>query len=379
MHYPPPTGQVLTVDQARELDDTFLASDPFQYFTSRIASLLAWHESAPTADAPLPEAEPGSIRAEFNAYLQRPAVDGAFKVLDVHAQVAADALAVRHHAAEALLRLACARLAPSPPAGAPCLWAEIASGPTQIADVIERLNTSSEEPDPGEKLLRALVEPGALQTARSSPEIVDACNVFLDWIGYAAALLSPAEIDLQAGHNKVKHGLAVRARSDLRVTFLTTPPNEDGTVPVSAFTGPDAIDIFDQPVLELLARGPKVDGHRQGLEITQLRLKPSALLADAYMLAMAHRALFHVAAVEHFAGREDLREHQVPPRFPGYPVGGPRPKNIDAKSPLGMRFPLTTPPGGGPVMREAGIGFRSRFQIIDVDYANRSSGRVVDG
>jgi hypothetical protein len=36
-----------------------------------------------------------------------------FKDLDVHAQVAADALAVRHHAAEALLRLACARLAPS--------------------------------------------------------------------------------------------------------------------------------------------------------------------------------------------------------------------------------------------------------------------------
>ncbi len=39
--YPPPDGQDLTEEQALELDDTFLASDPFQYFTSRIASLLS--------------------------------------------------------------------------------------------------------------------------------------------------------------------------------------------------------------------------------------------------------------------------------------------------------------------------------------------------
>ncbi|UUZ58716.1 hypothetical protein [Nocardioides sp. B-3] len=206
----------------------------------------------------------------------------------------------------------------SPPhrAGAPCLWAEIASGATQIAEVIDRLNANAQEADPGERMLLALVEPGAIEVARRSPEIVDACNVYVDWLGYAAGLLSPAEIDLQAGHNKAKHGLAVRARSDMRVAFVTTPPNEDGNLPLSAFAGPDAVDIFDQPVLEFLARGPKVDGHRQGFEITQLRLKPSALLADARMLAMAHAALFHVAAVEHFADRDGLREHQNRHRSP---------------------------------------------------------------
>jgi hypothetical protein len=327
----------------------------------------------------LPEPDPGSIRAELNQYLQRPVAGGPFKDLDVHAQVAADALAVRHHAAEALLRFACARLAPSASAGVPCLWAEIASGPAQIAKVIERLNASAQDADPGERMLRALVESEKLETARTDPGIVDACNVIVEWLGYAAGLLSPAEIDLQAGHNKVKHGLAVRTRSDMRVTFLTTPPNADGSVPLSSLTGPDAINIFDQPVLELLARGPRVDGHRQGLEITQLRLKPSALLADAYMLAMAHGALFHVAAVEHFDGRDDRSEYQVPPPSPGYPVGGPRPQDIDAHAPLGMRFPLTTPPGGGQVRREAGIGFRDRFQVLYIDHANRSSGRVVDG
>lgn len=377
--YPPPAGQDLSEEQARELDDTFLSSDPFQYFCSRIASLLIWQETAPVSEAASSEPDPGSIRAEFNEYLQRPALDGRFKDLDVHAQIAADALAVRHHAAEALLRLACARLAPEPLGGVRCLWAEIASGPTQIRDVVVRLNANSEQPNPGERMLGALVPPDLLETARSNADVVDACNVFVAWLGHAATLLIPAEIDLQAGHNKVKHGLAVRARSDMRVTFVTTPPNEDGSVPLSAFTADDSIDIFDQPVLELLARGPKVDGHRQGLEVTQLRLKPAALLADAYMLAMAHGALFHGASVEHFAGRDDLREHHVVPAFPGYPVGGPTPENIDAKSPLGMRFPLTTPPSGGAVRREAGIGFRDRFQIIHVDYDNRASGYVVDG
>lgn len=140
-----------------------------------------------------------------------------------------------------------------------------------------------------------------------------------------------------------------------------------------------AVDIFDQPVLEFLARGPKVDGHRQGLELTQLRLKPSALLADAFMLAMTHGAMFHVAAVEYFDERDDLREHLSPPAFPGYPVGGPRPTNIDANAPVGMRFPLTTPRGGGPPGREAGIGFRAYFQTFRIDYDNRVRGIIVDG
>lgn len=355
-----------------------MASDPFEYFRSRISSLLMWQETAPVADDPLPEADPGSIRGQFNGYLQRPAADAPLRELDVHAQVAADAFAVRHHAAEALLRLACARLAPDALGGAASLSAEVTCGPNQIAEVITRLRSSADKPNASERILRALVPPHQLDAARSSPEIVDACNVFIDWLSYAVTLLSPAEIDLQAGHNKSKHGLAVRARSDFKLTFSTTPPNEDGTIALSALTSDDAVDIFDQPVLELLSRGPKVDGHRQGLELTQLRLNPAALLADAYMLAMAHATFFHVAAVEHFEGREP-RDGQGPPPFPGHAIGGPKPTHIDARSPLGMRFPLTTPPSGAQVGREAGIGFRDLFGTIHVDHANRTSGRVVDG
>lgn len=377
--YPPPAGKELTPEQARALDDTFLASHPFQYFRSRIAALLAWQELAPVGDDPLTESNGESLRSEFKLYLQRPAADGPFEVLDVHAQVAADALTVRHHAAEALLRLACARLVPEPSGGAPCLWAAVATGPPQIADVITHLNQNANAPDPGERMFRLLVPPGAREAARSNADVIAAANVFVSWLSFAADLLSPSEIDLQATNNKVKHGLAVRARSDMRVTFVTQRPDVDGSVPLSAFTGDGAVDIFDQPVLEMLAHGPKVDGHRQGLELTQLRLKPSAILAHAFMLAMTHGAMFHVAAAEHFAGRVDLDEHFAPPDFPGYPTGGPLPSNIDAGAPLGMRFPLTKPPGGGPVGRVAGIGFRDYFQNFQMDYENRVRGRVVDG
>ncbi len=374
--YPPPLGPVLTSEQARQLDDTFLASDPFEYFRSRIGSLLAWHERAVAPDNEPPGE--GTIRAEFNAYLQRDAAKGPFKDLDVYAQVATDALSVRHHAAESLLRLACARLVPSEAASVGCLWGEIAGGPQQIVDVIGRLREGAASPDAGERLFHSVVPPEFREEARSNADVVDAANVYGEWLAYAGRLLSPAEIDFQAAHNKVKHGLAVRARADLKITFTTTPPNEDGSVPLSALTGAGAIDIFDQPVVELLA-SPKVDGHGQGLELTQLRLNPAALLAEAYMLATAHGAMFHVAAIEHFADRADLPDHLAPPTCPDLPVGGPRPADIDSASPLGMRFPLTTPPAGGPGKRLAGIGFREYFQIIHMSYAERTSRQVVDG
>src|SRR5680860_1136072 len=65
--YPPPDLQDLTEEQALELDDTFLASDPFQYFSSRISSLLAWHESAPVSDAPLPGSGSGKGASDTGA------------------------------------------------------------------------------------------------------------------------------------------------------------------------------------------------------------------------------------------------------------------------------------------------------------------------
>jgi len=86
-----------------------------------------------------------------------------------------------------------------------------------------------------------------------------------------------------------------------------------------------------------------------------------AVLAEAYMIAWTHGAMFHVAAARHFEGRAELRDNLRAPAHPGYPVGGPHPNHISSKAPIGMRFPLTMPPGGGPAQRPAGISFRDTF------------------
>jgi hypothetical protein len=206
-----------------------------------------------------------------------------------------------------------------------------------------------------------MVIPDSMRENLNSDERLDsALSVFRDWLQFSSDLMTGHELHLNAAHNKVKHGLAVRARDNLRVSFSHQGPNPDGTVSLSAFTAENSIDIFDRPVIEVLAAGPKVEGHRQGLELTQLRVDLPVILAETFMIAWTHGAMFHVAAARHFAGR-DLRDHVKPPVFPGLPVGGPHPHHIAAQAPVGMRFPMTTPPGGGGIRRPAGLGFRDVF------------------
>lgn len=374
--YPPATGRDLTPEQAQQLDDTFLAADPFSYFRSRIASLLSWHETH-AAGLTTPPPEDG-IRAEFNAYLQHSHVDDAMPTLDVEAQIAADALALRQHVAEALVRLAAARLTPPQFDGPPCLWVDLSRSEQHLTDVEAKLSAGAREPDAQARALRAFLPPWVIAEAPTNPNVVDATNVFLVWLSYARHLLRDRLIDVPAAHNKAKHGLAVRVRADSLTQALTTALSPEGTIPAGVLNGPATVTLIDQPVLEVLADAPRVNRHPQGLELTQLRLKPSALLADAYMLAWAHGALFHVAAAEHFADHTDNDDATLhPPAFPGLPVGGPKPEHIDAEALIGMRWALTTPPGGGPPGRDSGIAFRDYFIPVKVGPGQRF--RVVDG
>jgi hypothetical protein len=101
----------------------------------------------------------------------------------------------------------------------------------------------------------------------------------------AIDLLGPAQIDTQAANNKVKHGLAVRARSVCGVTFVDQRPNDDGSMPLSAFTADGATDILISRSLSHSLKDRGAGGHRQGLELTQIHLKMSAILEEAFMFA----------------------------------------------------------------------------------------------
>lgn len=382
--YPPPTGPNLTAEQCQELDDTFLSSDPYGYFSARIRMMLRWaepdgesHKHAPAA--PDHRGHHGTEPlARFSHLLGQPAgFIPETSPSSIATQVATDAYALRHHAAESLVRLTAA-LSQRRSAGEPCVWETLSTGPNQLGRVVDQIREAFSSAEAPMQFARLVVKEQDLQSGMTD-QLASASNVFADWLNFAIALLVGHELQLNAAHNKVKHGLSVRARDDLKVTFTTTSPNADGTIPVGALTGPDAVDIFDCPVIEVLAQAPRVDGHSQGLELTQLRVDVPAVLAETYMIAWAHGAMFHVAAARHFGGRPDLPDCLAAPAHPGYPVGGPRPGHVSGRAPVGMRFPLTTPPGGGPARRPPGLAFRDSFIPLTFTGSAVRRGRVVAG
>lgn len=209
--------------------------------------------------------------------------------------------------------------------------------------------------------------------------VLAAANVFGAWLTFAIRLLAPGEIDLQAAHNKVKHGLSVRARHDLRGTLTLGKPNADGTMPLSAFDPSVSVNVFEHPVLEFLAQAPITRGRKQGLEVTQVSLNTAVLLAQSYMLAWTHGAMFSVLAHRHFDQRSEvLSDHVGPPSFPGFPWGGPMPEHIGSKELVGWRFPITQPPGGGATDRPCGVVFPEAFLEMKVDWENVFRGQVVE-
>jgi hypothetical protein len=171
------------------------------------------------------------------------------------------------------------------------------------------------------------------------------------------------DIDINAAHNKVKNGLAVRSRDDNLLTFTTNPPNPDGNFSPSALTGENAVDIFNSPTLDYLAR-PKSTGRKQGLEVTSLALTPSILLAESWMMSVTYGAMFQVAASRHFQGRDVSFM-----TYPALPLA-PTPEQLLGESVVGMRRPVTYPPDGGELDRKAGIAFQTTFTTC-----GRPSGR----
>lgn len=369
--YRPAPGRDLTPDVAQDLDDTYLSSNPFAYFQSRIASLAVAADAVELGHrVPL-----GTVGDRLHAYLQRPVLRSPSDPVNVRAQVAADAFSLRHHVSEALCRLALVALDPEPSA---CSWAAVATGPVQTKVLLSSLRQLNRGDPEGKAFWQATVPPGSAEKYEVD-RVVVAANVFASWLTFAVQLLQPGEIDLHAAQNKVKHGLAVRARHDLRGVLTLGKPNVDGSMPLSAFDPSVSVELFEHPVLEFLAHAPTTDGQKQGLEVTQVSLNTAALLAQSYMLAWTHGAMFSVLAQRHFKQRPDLgSDHLGPPDFPGFPWGGPSPEHIGAKELVGWRFPITSPPGGGDPARPCGVVFPETFLEMHVDWDNVDRGQIVE-
>ena len=203
-------------------------------------------------------------------------------------------------------------------------------------------------------------------------ELGRAFDVAWAWFLHSIHLLTSNELTVNAAHNKLRHGLAVRARDDVRIELMVgAKPDADGNLPSSAFQNGNSIPIFDRPMVTCLARPhgrPAL-----GLEVSSLRIEIPLVLAETWMISVVYAALFNVAAKRHFGDRQV----DVAP-YPTLPTG-PTPEALLGNTPLGYRGIVTFPPDPSTPAREAGIFFPGTFVPMTIDFSSVTKVTIVDG
>jgi ABC-type transporter Mla subunit MlaD len=209
--YPQPAGAEPSAEQIRDLDDTYLSSDPTGYFRARIDALLSW-AAAPLAPATSELAQDFETILGAVASARRPLTE-----MDRRLQVAVDALQVRHQAAEALLRLLHARIGHREKPELRSLWLTVIETPTRTEDLVEELRPSVESAN-FLSVAAGLLLPVPAGTRIDGAHLAGVTNA-VHWVCRAAEVLSSGHIDVNAANNKIKHGVTARAEGNLRVTF----------------------------------------------------------------------------------------------------------------------------------------------------------------
>lgn len=327
--YPTSDTAELTIEQCKELDDSLFESNPAAYWRSRIDMLLR---------EPAPVDYSAGLAVEIAAFGLDPRMLGDTEPTsrERERQRALDAFALRQHIAESLVRLVHGVVTVWQRPGW-SVWAEMASNRDDGAALVKALLQIEESGVPFD-LFVPIDEANRFRDAPPN-ELVDGVRMHWHWVRRAMDLLVNDRLDTNAGNNKLKHGFAVRPRDDLRIEFMTTPPNDDGTIPLSAFES--SVPIIASVAFEFLERLPKRHPHAGSWEATVLNLRPAALLAEALMFCTVWTSIVAAAASRHWRGRED----EAPPH-PRLLALGPAPKRVTRKA-VGLRQSLTLPTSGG--------------------------------
>lgn len=163
-------------------------------------------------------------------------------------QVAVDAFALRHQVAESLVRLLHVILYHKQDASH---WVELVDTPIKNLEVITQNRAMLDaQADGGAAALRSALitretPSGAASEAPTSEsegrsygpqdggtdETWDrALDLHIAWINYAIRLLTQKAPDLDAAHNKFKHGMGLRPQDDVLTTMTLTPPGPEGNI-----------------------------------------------------------------------------------------------------------------------------------------------------
>jgi len=328
--YPVSESTELTPEQCRQLDDSLLESNTTAYWRARIDALL---------QEPTPVDYGSGLASEIAGLGLDPRMLTMTEPTQAEreTQRALDAFALRHHIAESLVRLVHAVIT----AGSNhdvSIWALVADNRDSGAELVKALRKVEEEGVPGLDLFLPVDEARRVQQAPSE-EVDDALRMHWQWVDRAMRLLVSDGLDHNAGNNKLKHGFAVRARDNLRIEFTTTPPNPDGTMPLSAFD--NSFPLIDAHAIEFLERLPGWHSHAGSWEVSVMNLRPKELLAEALMFTVVWSSVVASAASRRLVGRD-----KTAPAHVGLALG-PAPSQVVRKA-VGLRQGLTATKGGAP-------------------------------
>lgn len=321
--YPTSESSDLTPEQLARLDDTLFESNADSYWRARIDALL--REPAPV-DYGVALASEVTGHGLDERMLSMTEPTQAEREL----QRALDAFALRHHLAESLVRIVHAVLTGWETSGS-SIWASLTSNRDDGHALVKALRDFEARGEIPANLFMPAADVRALP-AEPPADVRDAVRMHWRWVRRAMGLLVSDGLDANVGNNKLKHGFAVRPRNDLRVSFMTAPPNPDGSIPLSAIKS--GASLVDARAIEFLERLPPRHDHAGSWEITVLNLRPAPLLAEALALSTVWASVFASAAADRFVGR-----NKVGPRHPGL-VLGPPPEAIVRKV-IGYRQALT--------------------------------------
>jgi hypothetical protein len=356
--HPVSNTSTLAPDQARSLDDAFFTSNPAAYWRARIDSLLR-------------EPSPIDYSAGLASELGRLGLDPRILTStepnerEREMQRGLDAFALRHHVAESLVRLVRATVEAAEDHDV-SVWALLADDKSKGIELVKEVQARVQEGVPVILFLPPAQAPTSDDAIAGDLEI--GVRTHWRWVQRSMDLLVGDGLDANAGHNKLKHGFAVRGRDDLRVALSTTPPNADGSVRESTLQ--DAMQLVDAPVVEFLEKLPKRHSHAGSWETTVLNLRPRELLAEALLITIVWSSVFASAAARRFVGRD-----VEPPAHPGLLLG-PAPDAV-VRGAVGFRQGLTkTTVGGDP--RPFTIGTLKQTMTL-AESGDWSHGVVVDG
>jgi hypothetical protein len=286
----------LSGEQVVRLNNEYFSVDPSEHFECRLWQLLAMPDFAPS-NSYLEVDQSNALETEFRGLLHEIRFGPDLEDTERRRRATViEAIALRHHVAETVLRLFKVLSDPA----CHCPWFHMADDKEQ--DSLSKLYRRILDQDPaGERLAKEVREvafPSQVAEARMGPEtnVEGFATAIEKWIIHAAWLLSEAGMDMGPAHNQVKHGLGIIPTENLRIDIVkeVVDPLHPTVEELS-----NGLPLINSASVQYLQRHRPNKGYEFGWSVRLENADPALALAEAYMEIITLRVLWRAAKVKY--------------------------------------------------------------------------------